>query len=367
MFTFKDSLRLTVGTGDVAASGTFLAGITSINILDLHPSGLSFVSKELLKLEEVPFMQLFTLLFTKPYSLPDPRQILKGNYRSVIKRFYNLLCYRVVSISSEAVLLLRYFLKVSFSRFAATRLQNTSNLFVTPGNSFNLTAAKELIFRGNCNLLNPPVNADNIAGEFRIGNLLTENYIQKNFILSDKQVSGTSFPCKILSKTFRNRDRDFDSSFDSKQRKLVSFKPNIETSSIITNRTLLALWAGRLLFLFQFCFNGLNGFSSFHSGRYSKLGRKIFSCFKIGFVVQRNPIRIAVIPSYLTNKIKSLCVGVQRWFDAFYRDIKFKLYGSYKLHVHIISTLNIFVKRKSAKATRLKARVSASLLQETRQ
>jgi len=37
MLTFKDSLRLTVGTGNVSTSGTFLAGITSINILDLHP------------------------------------------------------------------------------------------------------------------------------------------------------------------------------------------------------------------------------------------------------------------------------------------------------------------------------------------
>ena len=40
-----------VGAGDVAVSGTFLAGITSINILDLHLSGLSLVSKELLKAE----------------------------------------------------------------------------------------------------------------------------------------------------------------------------------------------------------------------------------------------------------------------------------------------------------------------------
>ena len=78
MFTLEGSLRLPIGTGDVATGRTFLAGITGINMLDFHSSGLSLVSKELLKLEEVPFMQLFTLLFTKPYSLPDPRQILKG-------------------------------------------------------------------------------------------------------------------------------------------------------------------------------------------------------------------------------------------------------------------------------------------------
>ena len=82
--------------------------------------------------------------------------------------------------------------------------------------------------------------------------------------------------------------------------------------------------------------------------------------------MQRNTIRIAVIPSYLANKIKSLCVGVQRWFDAFYRDIKFKFYGSYKIHVHVINTIIANVKRKSAEATRLKARVSALLLQEAR-
>ena len=44
--------------------------------------------------------------------------------------------------------------------------------------------------------------------------------------------------------------------------------------------------------------------------------------------------------------------------------VRFNLYRSYKLHVHIINTIIANVKRKSAEATRLKARVSALLLQE---
>jgi hypothetical protein len=44
-----------------------------------------------------------------------------------------------------------------------------------------------------------------------------------------------------------------------------------------------------------------------------------------------------------------------------YRNTKFKFYSSGKVHVHILTTIGAFVKRKTLKI-RLKARVSAPLL-----
>jgi len=345
MFALEDSLRLPIGTRNIPADRTLLAGIASIDILNSYSSGFGLISKELFKLEEIPFIQVLTLFFAKSCRLPDSSQLLKCDYGSWIKRFYDSLCNHMVNIGSEAVLLLGYFTKVSFCRFTATGLQSFSDFLVMLGNSFTLTAIKELIFRGNGNLLNSSVNTNNFAGNLRISNVLAENYIQKNLILSNKQISGTSFPCKILLKIFRDRDRDFDSSLDSKQRKFVSFKPNIETSSIITDRTLLALWAGRFLLLFQSCFNGFNGFSSFHPGGYCKLGGKIFSRREIGLIMQRNPIRITIIPTYLANKVKCFCVSVKGWLNNFYRNIKFKFYGSNKFHIHIVILLNALVKK----------------------
>lgn len=367
MLTFENRLRLTIGTGDIPANRTFLTGVPGVNMFNLHSSCFSLVGKVLFKLEEIPFVQILALLFAKPYGLSDSRQFLDCNHSSRIERFYNLLRNNVVDIGSKTVLLLGNLLKVSFSRLCSTGLQSTSDLLVTLRNFFNLATAKDLIFRSNGNLLNPPVDTDNLAGKLRISNISTENNIHKHFVFSDKQISRTSFPRKILLKIFRHKDGDFDSSPDSKKRKFVSFKPNIVTSGIVANRGLFGLWAGGFQFFFQSCLNGLYGFGGFHSSRNGKLRRQIFSCFKIAFVMQRDSVGIAIVPTNLTNKIKSFCVSFNGWFNDFYRNIKFKFYGACQSHIHIINTLNANVKRKNAEASRLKTGVSASLLRKERQ
>jgi len=344
MFAFKDSLRLPIGTGNVPADRTLLTGIAGINIFNGYPSGCGFVSKELLKLKEIPFMQVLALFFTKPCALSDSAQIFKCNRVSAIKRFYNLLCNYMVSVCSETVLLLGNLLKVSFGRLATTGLQSASNLFVTHGNLFDVPSAEELVLRRNSNLLDASVNTNDFTGRHKVGNVLAENYIQEDFVFSDKQIGRTSFPFKILLKIFRDGDWNFDSSIDSKQRNLVPIKPDVITSGIITDRRLRRLWTSCFLLLLYSCLNCFYRFSRFHSGRNSKLRGKRISCERIGLVMQRNTVIVTIIPSDLTHKIKCLCVSINCRLDSFYRNIKFKFYGSCKFHVHIICMLNVKVK-----------------------
>jgi len=71
MFALKDRLMRTVGAGDVATNRALLRSIPAVNILHPYSFGFSFVSDKLLKLEEIPFVQLLTLFLAKPGSLPD--------------------------------------------------------------------------------------------------------------------------------------------------------------------------------------------------------------------------------------------------------------------------------------------------------
>lgn len=322
---------------------TFLGGEASVNMFNANSPCVCLVGKELFKLKEIPFMQVFSLLFAKPCGLPNAGQFFKSNHVSTIKRFYDSLYNHMADISSKTVLLLGNLLKVSFSRFAPTGLQGISDFLITLGNFFNLSTTKELVLGGNSNFLNTSVDAYNFTGGFRIRNIFTENYIDKNFVLSDKQVSGTSFPSNVLLKIFWNGNRNFNSTSDGKQRKLVPVEPNIVTSGIIPDRGLFGLWTSRFLLFLDSCLDCLNSFSRFHASGYGKLRRKVLSGIGVGFVVQRYSIRIAVIPPFLAHKVKRFCICLNGWLDGLYRNIKFKFYGACQLHIHIITTLNVNV------------------------
>ena len=347
----------------MSTPAAFLAGVPSVNIFNTYPSCVRFIGKELFKLGKVPFVQILALFFAKPYVLSNSAQFFKRNHRATVKGFYDSFCNHMVAIGSKTVLLVGNLFKVSFGRFATTGLQRTSDSFITLGNFFNTTATKELIFRSNGNFLNPPVNTHNLAGGFRIGNIFAKNHIQKNFTFSDKQISGTSLPCKILVKIFRNKNGDLYPACNSKQRKLIPVKPYIVTSGIISDRRLFRFWAGSFLFFLYSCLDHFNRFSGLHPSGYSKLRREVFSRDRIGFSMQGYSVRVAIIPSCLAHEVKCLCVFFNRWLDNFYRDIEFEFYSSYKLHIHILNTIGAFVKRKTLKI-RLKAKVSASLLPE---
>lgn len=350
MFASEKGLRLAIGSGDVSASTAFLGSVPGINIRDAYSSCVRFVGEKLLKLEETPFMQILPLFLAKPRVLPDAGQFFKSNHISTVDRFNDSLCNHVVGVGYKTVLLPGNFTKVSFCRFTSTGLQCAPYSLVTLGNFFDLSAAKEFIFRSDGKFFYAPVDTDDLACKFRIGNILAENHVQEDFVFSHKQLGGTSFPCKILPEMFGNGKGNLDSSSSGKQRKLAPVKPDVVTSSIIANRRLLRLWARGFLLFLDSCLNCLNGFGCFHAGGYGKLRGKIFPSGGIGFVVQRDSVRITVIPTCLTHKIKRRCVRLDSWINSFYRNVKFKFYGSCKFHdVHIVSMLTVKVNKNLRK------------------
>jgi len=71
MLTFKGSLIFSIRTRNVTTFRTFLASVSGVNIFDLDTFSFSFISKKLLKLKEIPFMQFCSLLFTKSDNLSN--------------------------------------------------------------------------------------------------------------------------------------------------------------------------------------------------------------------------------------------------------------------------------------------------------
>ena len=101
MLALENSLRLAIASGNIPTDRTFLTGVAGINIFNAYSSCVRFVGEKLLKLKEVPFMQVLPLFLAKSYILPNASQLFKSNHVSAIKRFYDSLCNYMVSIGSE--------------------------------------------------------------------------------------------------------------------------------------------------------------------------------------------------------------------------------------------------------------------------
>ena len=328
MLALEDRLRWPVRTGNIAANRTLLRSVPAVNIPYPYSSGFGLVGKKLLKLEEVPFVQLLALFLTKPGILPNGLQVFKCNHGSWLQRFYYLFADLMVNIGPETVLLLGNFAKVSFSRFTATGLKFVSQLFITVRNMFDVSTAEELLVGCNGKVIDSPVNSNSFAGKRDISNFFLKNNMQENAVSSQKQIGRSTSPVKILLKIFRNSYWEFLSAVNGQKRNFVPVKPNVIASGIVPDRTEFALWARYLLFFLKPVFGGFKCFGNLHSGGNSKLRREVRTCSLIRLVVQRNTVKVFVLPTCLANVIKSTSICLERWLDFFRMDIQFKLNGA---------------------------------------
>ena len=347
MLALENRLRLPIRPGSVSACRAFLRSVAGINIFNPDSFSFGFICEKLLKLKEIPFMQFSSLFFAKSYPPPYSGQLFKCNYGSRFKRIYDTLCNSVIRVGPKTVLLLENFTKVSFSRLCPLCLQSASELLISFRNLFNVPAIVKLIFRRDGDFLNPPIYSDNLACWFGIRNFLCKNNVQKYFLLSNKQISGTTFPKEILLEVFRHNNWNFDSSIDCKKRNLILAKPDIVTSRIITDSDFFRMRAGCFFPLLNSCFNSFQRFCCFHPGGNSKLRWKILTCASISFVVQRYTVRITIIPTYLAYIIKRTRVSLYGWMNNFARYIELDFCSSCKYHIHIITIITDFVKRQS--------------------
>lgn len=308
MLALKNRLMGTIGARDVATDRALLRSVSAINIFYPNPSGFGFIGKELLKLIEIPFVQLLALFLAKPGILSDRFQVFKHNHGSRLQRFYYLLADLMVNIGPETVLLLGKFAKVSFGRFTAAGLKLASEFFVTAGNMLNMPTAEKLIVGGNGKIVNTPVNADNFSRERNIGNFFLKNDMQENAVSSQKQISRRTFPIKVLHKIFGHSYWELLPAINSQKRNFVSVKPNVVTSCIVPDGAKPALWTRYFLFLLKPVPGSLKRFGGFRSGRNGKLRREVSSCGLIRLMVQRNAVKVFVLPSCLADIVKSIGV-----------------------------------------------------------
>ncbi len=328
MFALKDSLRSSVRTRSIATDRTLLRSVAAVNIINSYSFSFGLVSKKLLKLEEIPFVQLFALFFPKPGCLSNRLQIFKYNYISWLHGLNNMFADHVINIGPKTVLLLRKLTKVPFGRFTTTRLKFSPKFFITAGNMFNMAATKKLVVRGYSNVINAPVCTNNLARKGDIGDLLFKDNMQENAVFPQEQVSGSPSPVKILFKVCGHDDGEFLSAVNSEERNFVSLKPDIVTPGVIPHRAKLTLGTGYIFLFLKPVPGGFKRFRGFHPCGDCQLGREVAPCGLICFMVQRDAIKIPLPPPHLANVVKSGGIRFQRWFNFSGRDIEFEFNGA---------------------------------------
>ncbi len=337
MFTSEKGLRHTVRTGDISTTRTLLRGISGIDISNSNSLGFCFVDKELLKLREVPFMQFSSLFLAKSCLLSDAFQLLENNSCPFRDRPNYLLRNLVIGISAKTVLLPRNSPKVSFGRFATTRLQYRPQFLIPVRYLSDFTSVKEFIIGCYGYLSNTTINAYNLACRFWVWNVLFKNYMQEYTFPSQEQISRAPSPIEVSLEVFGNGNGETFSAVNSKNRDFSTVKPDIITSGIKPYRALFGFRTSSLLPLFKSCLNRFKGFCSFHSGRNSKLRGKMFLGLPIGLVMQRHSVSISILPSCFTDIVKGLGISLNSWLDNLRRNIQFNLSYSCESHIHIIT------------------------------
>ena len=328
----ENRLTRTIGTTDMTASTTLLTGVTSGNIFSLTSVGFPFVLQKGLQLKEVPFVNLFSLLFAEPNILANPFQVLQNDGASLFQRAYNLFADAMVDILTKPSFFRRHSTQVSFARMPFG-LQFATQPFVSSRYGLHLLSAEELIVRGDSKIYDSSINTDHFTIGRNVGDFLLKDDIQKDLPVSDKQIGGSISPAKVLLEVFRNQHLDSTATFNRLDGNLTRSKKKTVTIGVITDRATVRFWASRFSALFDFgsnCFQRLGGF---HASRDCQLGRKIFSGDFVGLVVQRNAIGFFGVPTRLADEVVRLGVGIHRRLESLWRSLQDDFRCTNQLHI----------------------------------
>lgn len=182
---------------NVSTFGTFLRGISRINVNNGFTKSLCFVFKKLCKLVETPIVE-FPVKFLS-FSGLDSNTCQVFESKDIMWHVNYGFRYTVINIRHKPFLFSAKFFKMSFSRLSAFGLQLFTEISILASNIFNLFSIKENIVRADCNIYDTPVNTKNFTtGTFR--RFFSENNMQEENVLSAIVVQcGTSnFPINIL-------------------------------------------------------------------------------------------------------------------------------------------------------------------------
>jgi len=337
LFTTKPALTSSISPGYMSTFTTPSTRITSRNMINQNSFVSRFVFEKFFQLIIRPTVMLKSIFLS---SLPgrvffDTSQFLKNKCGSWLKSSYYLFGNNVINITSKTVLFGRNLPKVPFPRMSFG-LKFRPQTLISFRNLFDVSTTKKSLIRSDSKFLDASVTPN----EFSIGNKIIHfffnNNMQKNLIVSNKQISTTSLPRDILLEVGRNNQFARFSSFNGRERNLVSVPPYIKRTSIVPDTNLFRLWARGFLAFFKSLPDRFKSFGGFHTSRYSQLRRKIDSGILVNLMMQRDPIVVFVFPSYFASMIKRFCVSIYSGLKDFGVFLKSYFDCSDKFHTHIL-------------------------------
>jgi hypothetical protein len=229
MNALKLSLVLPAGLDNVSTLRALLRRVPRINMNNRTPVCLSFVNEKLFKLIKGPTIELASLFMPLSATLSNVLQVLKDYYRPNRKTLNYFFRYTMVHVFTKTVLLLGYFLKVSFRRRRPTRLELGPQSQVSIRNSLNSSSTKKLFIASYCKTSDSPVDPYDvrIRYNFIIWNCFFKNKSKEYFSLTINKISRFTAPVSELVKIIIGlKFNTFYTPFDGKDRNLILIEPN---------------------------------------------------------------------------------------------------------------------------------------------
>ncbi len=335
MFTDKDRLEFAVAPFGVTATTALLAGISGGSVFNRYSFGFGLVSQELLKLVEVPFVQVFSLRFSR-FCVSDALEVFKDYCASSLNQRYNLFGDCVVDIPTKPLFLGFKSSKVPFARMSF-RLKGTSKFLVPTRNRFDFLSIKKLVGGQHRNLVDSTVNPDELAVGRDVRDILLENDVQKDLVLPNEQIRRSIFPSKILFKVSRDNQRKFLTSIYGRNGDNLLIEPKRVGVHIQTDGRSLGLWARSLLTSLNLGVDRVKRLCGLGSGRDGQLGWKPLATLLVGLVVKRISVVVVRLKTRLTDKIERLGVSIDGRLKLLWRAVNNQFCCLNQLH-----TLNSF-------------------------
>ena len=292
--------------------GTDLGSVVRSNLNKFNPLPFSFVLDETLQLEETPIT--YPIVHSpSEISSSNPFEIFHYNL-ATIKIINNLFADFMICPSHEPLLSSRDFFQQSLGRPCAFALEFTSQEFEFPFNLFDFRGVEELSIRSDSKIINPQVHTESSVRTRTDGAFLGECEQEEAFAFGiNSQKAFINFPTEIVFETFRNSERNFNSSFDCG-----------DAQDIILERE--ASWRvvpNRAEFNYWLTLGFLNKPTGLFNTRYSELrGQTESSQFGVNKGMKFNIIPNLHLPSFVNTELHSSLIdnnsinNFLSWFNS---------------------------------------------------
>lgn len=333
----EESLRLTVGFGDMPAPAALSGAILGIFEDNWYAFSKGFICAEVNQLSKTPAMEISSLLFSKSDSLPDAFEILKHKIFSDIERIYKLFTDYVVDILTKPSLLSRQTSQESFSPTSAFGLNRSLNFKIMVSNAFKILDFKLNFIRGCGNPIDTQINSYRHISCSLFGFFSLNRQMEKIFMVGINNLGLSNLPT-LISEVLQLKISQYHKHSEPTLN-------GLKRDDIVRNQFSASRKVQREHFSFNCMLNGvisLIGRTNLILQGYGYLRRKVefISELIVENVVQSYSVKTLLLPCHLGNPVHSLVAGIKRFLDCQligWSWIQFNLYRSCK-HIDSIYT-----------------------------